>query len=166
MSNPESEKHNSPEKPRVYNITCTEDQAIAIVAGLELYWRLRIGQVHVLREALPRPQAQDVSHDAFEAIKTQYFPGLAAGASNAINEADSVTVRCHDVWCVLRHAVSWARCPTGGITCNFDPPITYGTDQKPAVTVSLPLTPVEPWPMARNTSSGELLQLYAESEKQ
>jgi hypothetical protein len=123
---------------RKYNITVDEHQARILVAALDLYTRIGIGQfteivrVYNYEWKTPVPVV-DRLVDAMNAAKQVI--GFGPGASYGIHSPDvhDVFRRAYDIQCVIRHRLAFDRTPEGGLGVDFDTPRQIGELPLPTI---------------------------------
>ena len=123
-------------------ITLTEAQARAVAAACDLAGRVAMGQWRDVRYACHTAETDmdnlDLVDDLLMTAKHLHMPTLPLNAYHGIRSPaiDVQAKRATDVGDVLRHAVAWAKTPTGGITVDFDPPRSISGDALPVATVA------------------------------
>jgi len=120
-----------------YELSISEKQARVILASLDLFSRIGIGQ---LREVLRHPQYQlkmiDDNEtytycqrllDQVKKLLTGHGPHSSYGVCHPEVHEDSNIA--YDLLQVIRHRLSWDRIPDGGPEINFDPPIQFSEEE-------------------------------------
>ena len=121
-----------------YNIVVDEQQARILVAALDLYSRIGIGQltevvrVYNYEWKMPVPMVDrlvDVMNEAKRVI------GFGPGGSYGIHSPDvhDVFRRAFDIRCVVRHRLAFDRTPEGGFGVDFDTPRQIGELPLPTI---------------------------------
>ena len=121
-----------------YNIVVDEQQARILVAALDLYSRIGIGQltevvrVYNYEWKMPVPMVDrlvDVMNEAKRVI------GFGPGGSYGIHSPDvhDVFRRAFDIRCVVRHRLAFDRTPEGGLGVDFDTPRQIGELPLPTI---------------------------------
>lgn len=124
--------------PNKYNIVVDEAQARILVAALDLYARIGIGQfteivrVYNYEWKTPIPMV-DRLVDAMDAAKR--IVGFGPGGSYGIHSPDvhDVFRRAFDIQCVIRHRLAFDRTPEGGFGVDFDEPRQIGELPLPTI---------------------------------
>ena len=121
-----------------YNIVVDEQQARILVAALDLYSRIGIGQltevvrVYNYEWKMPVPMVDrlvEVMNEAKRVI------GFRPGGSYGIHSPDvhDVFRRAFDIQCVIRHRLAFDRTPEGGFGVDFDTPRQIGELPLPTI---------------------------------
>lgn len=126
-----------------YNIVVDEQQARILVAALDLYARIGIGQftevVRVYNYAwkMPIPMV-DRLVDAMNGAKLVI--GFGPGGSYGIHSPDvhDVFRRAFDIQCVIRHRLAFDGTPEGGLGVDFDEPRQIGELPLPTISHAMP----------------------------
>lgn len=121
-----------------YNIVVDEAQARILVAALDLYLRIGIGQftevvrVYNYEWKTPIPMV-DKLVDAMNYAKR--IVGFGPGGSYGIHSPDvhDVFRRAFDIQRVIRHRLAFDRTPEGGFGVDFDEPRQIGELPLPTV---------------------------------
>jgi len=126
-----------------YNIVVDEQQARILVAALDLYSRIGIGQltevvrVYNYEWKTPIPMVDrlvEVMNEAKRVI------GFGPGGSYGIHSPDvhDVFRRAFDIQCVIRHRLAFDRTPEGGFGVDFDTPRQIGELPLPTISHAVP----------------------------
>ena len=124
-------KANNEAKTFQLTLTLNSSQADVLVAALEAYSRMQMGQVSSAIEmicveayfATPNEHVEPI-RIMFESLKSMLFPDLPKGAYHGIHQpaAPETARTAWDVQQVLRHLLAHTRHPEGGHTVNFHDP--------------------------------------------
>jgi hypothetical protein len=136
---------------KLYNLTITEKQAIALVEATDLLQRIQLGQWREIEDNLPLQKSVDYKelHNDFKIIGILlskhmicnidgYASSLGIGNKN-LPESNGIL---YDLHCVIRHKLSWERAVEQGIIesedserkwpemlgVNYDPPMKWGNE--------------------------------------
>ncbi|MFA5407736.1 MAG: hypothetical protein WC343_03090 [Bacilli bacterium] len=104
-------------------LTLTEEQADTLLAALDIYSRLKMGQFSAVTDLFParhfdRTAAAAALKEARQAVMPELDPRGYYGIRNL--EAGEQARVAFDVQQVLRHALAWHRYPEGGIGVCFN----------------------------------------------
>lgn len=116
-----------------YNLTLNEKQAEILIAALDLYSRIGIGQFEDVLNVYDRNLKLDyevreqLRRDLNKAkIAAGHPPNGSYGIHNP--EVRDEFRTAFDIQQVVRHRIAWDRKPEGGIQVNFDTPRQIGTE--------------------------------------
>jgi hypothetical protein len=127
-----------------YSIKLTEAQMRVISDALELYMRIRLGQIETVvdpwmfaKRGDGRPQTAELLHEArrqLESVK-EVLTGFSPTASWGIRaeEVPDVARVASDLRDVIRHHLAWERSPEGGGSVDFYKPMHWGSEPLPVV---------------------------------
>jgi len=113
-----------------YRLEMNEEQARTVIAALDFWMRMRIGQWGELAELCLQWEAEtvDESLDKRDALNEKLFearkivmPELPKNASWGVYKFEE-TERAFNVLKAVRSAIAWHKKPNGGITVDFDRP--------------------------------------------
>lgn len=121
-----------------YNIVVDEQQARILVAALDLYSRIGIGQltevvrVYNYEWKTPIPTVDRLVEVMNEA---KHVIGFGPGGSYGIHSPNvhDVFRRAFDIQCVIRHRLAFDRTPEGGFGVDFDTPRQIGELPLPTI---------------------------------
>lgn len=106
-----------------YRMEMSAEQAELVVQALDFYDRMMMGQFDVLRElpvAQPRTNRdEDLLRETLDGLKAQM-------TTLPVNASSGESVACKETFNMrkaLEQFLSFARCPEGGWTVNFDGPM-------------------------------------------
>jgi hypothetical protein len=110
---------------RKYNLTLTEEHAGILVAALDLYARIGIGQFEVVAEVYDpgrNLEARDAIHTLLLAAKEE--AGHPRNGSHGIHNSkvDDRFRASFDLKQVIQNRVAWDKNPKGGIQVQYDEP--------------------------------------------
>lgn len=113
-----------------YTLEVTGAQADVLVAALDLFSRMSLGQISELENHW-RIYGKMVETDDYETLRNSFFGlkkvalGLEPNASYGIfsQEIHDTNRVAWDLQQVIRNCVSWDRNPEGGMTVNYDKPM-------------------------------------------
>jgi hypothetical protein len=115
----------------------TENQANAIVLGLEAFMRLGIAQYsNAIELALPAHRMMgynQIVEDACNLIKREILDISCNGSLSICNKkevSESVKI-AHDIYEVMRNKISWDKYPQGGSGVNFSQPLQTSKEKLP-----------------------------------
>jgi len=119
-------------------LTLTEEQADTLLAALDIYSRLKMGQFSAVTDLFParhfdRTAAAAALKEARQAVMPELDPRGYYGIRNL--EAGEQARVAFDVQQVLRHALAWHRYPEGGIGVCFNAP--YRVSREPLIRVEI-----------------------------
>ena len=115
-----------------YQIKLNQKQLELIQESLDLYSRLKCGQIEELSNKFSSPfydrinnENTDIINDCVNELKKNLFPDLSAGSFYGIfsNKAPESAKISYDMIQVIRHGIAWSVNPKGGMTVNFDSPL-------------------------------------------
>ena len=115
---------------RKYILEMNEDQAQILTDALEFYARMSIGQWNELAELvlnLDDDEYVDKERKMVNRLmKLRYiaFPDLPIDASYSVT-SKPLACLAWELYTVVRHRIAWTNHPEGGMTVNFDPPISF-----------------------------------------
>ena len=123
----------------------TEKQAAVVVAALDLYTRVLIGQVEMVEEVLrwtyPGLSAEGLqqARDLMKSVKEQLW-GFGPGASHGIHSpaVHDNARKAYDLLQVVRNGIALAKKPEGGFQVCYDVPRQTSTEE-PLATVTISL---------------------------
>lgn len=127
-----------------YQIEVSEEQARIISEALDLYMRVRLGQVEVIIEpwrfAIRGDQQEQTAErllvaerlvgDAKMAL-TGFTPTASFGIGHDAVPNDARIAQ--DIRQTIRHRMAWDRRPEGGHTADFHEPMSWGKQPLPKV---------------------------------
>lgn len=124
-----------------YTLTINKEQARIICEALELYSRLKHGQIDELRNLFrdrwcaPNSQFNWDNEWIFAQLKAMIFPDLAFGAYYGVgSKIYPESTVAWDVMQVLRHRLAWDRLKAEGKTepefygVQYNPPMRFGSE--------------------------------------
>lgn len=121
---------------RKYVLELSETQAQAMVAALESFTRLGMGQYSAAMElSIPFTKFPGYNREleaCYRQIKS-IIHGLTGSEYYSISSSElpeSVKV-AHDIFQVVRHRLAWDRNPEGGFTVDFSPPLKVSKEILP-----------------------------------
>lgn len=128
-----------------YTIEVSEEQAQLIQQALDLYMRVRIGQIEVVVEPWRFAMRGDGQEQTAEHLRIaerlvgeakMMLTGFSPSASFGIGSPgvpDSAKV-AQDISQTIRHRLAWDRKPEGGHSVDFHEPMKWGSQALPTVT--------------------------------
>jgi len=108
-----------------YQLTLTEKQARIVRDACELYERLHAGQWHAMKHLIPIKKEFNwaILEERFRLFIQPY--------------CDTTKMKFErnagDIYHVIRHRISWDRCPEGGFTVDFYKPMKFGDEPLPEI---------------------------------
>lgn len=132
-----------------YNLKIDEKQAHVLIKALDLYSRIKCGQIkevgNILRDAIcageregPQVKNMELADQLLDKVAMLYFPELPMpGASHSIRSAPGVDERvAYDIQQVIRHRIAW-----DGVEPGKTPQGVWGYE--PSATAQHPLAKIE-----------------------
>lgn len=98
----------------MYQLTVTKEQAEIIRLSVEIYARLRMGQIrNVLMDGLPERFSWDKAEPIVEEFRANLFPELARNQYYGVNHEEKID-EAVDIYEVIRHQLAWDRVMESG----------------------------------------------------
>jgi len=124
-----------------YTLTINKEQACVIREALEIYSRLKHGQIHELRELFrdrwcaPDSPFNWSTEPLLDSLKAIIFPDLEKNASYGVgNKVYPESTVAWDIMQVLRHRLAWDRLKAEGRDkpeywgVQYNPPMRFGDE--------------------------------------
>jgi hypothetical protein len=115
-----------------------------MMEALDLYSRLNMGQFDEAWRAVeesPRfsKESLEAARECADELSRACFPSLEGGSYFGIvgPGVSDKAKRSWEVYSAIRHTLSWAKHPEGGITVNFDKPMSLTGEKFPEVVCEL-----------------------------
>lgn len=129
-----------PEKrPVKYQLTVTKEQAEIISLSVEMYARLRMGQIrNVLSDGLPERFSWDKADTVVEEFRKNLFPELIPNQSYGVRHEEKID-EAVDIYEVIRHQLAWDRVRDSGREspefhgCHYDEPFHWSKSPLPEI---------------------------------
>lgn len=138
MPDSDNAQRDRSKESRTYHISMSEEQAETVVQALELFWRLRIGQLSELRTIASKVSSPLAVGRVVKELKQALFPEINDNAYYAMDfTRDLTTRRSHDIWSCLRYKIAWSKNPEGGWQTCYDPTHLTKTTAEPDPRVSV-----------------------------
>jgi hypothetical protein len=133
MDNPAGEAEEK--KQHNYLVRMTKSQALLMVVALDLYSRIRAGQVSSIIPYVPSQQCSGqqppVPVDYQLVRELVDLLGMAVNGSRGANwgiaapQISETARTAYDMLQVIRNRIAWDDHPEGGMTVNFDTPMFF-----------------------------------------